>query len=403
MYNRQFKSFSMDDLSRMSGTFQTASSGVSINTQSALRNSTFYACVSLISTVLSSMGLELYFDNELSKFGTTHRTLTIKPNARQTMHELLTNYVYQKILWGDFVCEVVKDQDGEILALNPSTSKPNISELSNGQLRYQITGFDNKPRTLNQDQVIHIKNHGESSFRGRSMLEVLRDQLGIALAASDNAAQVYRNMSLPGGFLTSDKTLSEQTYNRLKNQFAERYGNDKKWSIGILEDGFKYEQFQIDLEKTQLTQSREFSIAEICRAFGVPTELISHQSKQTPQDLESVNRLFYQNCLSKWVNEFEQAIKLHLRPRSTFKFNPSSLLSADKKATAEIAKQNFEICAITINEVRQAQGLPPVQGGDVFAIDTNNITLGQLTDISKPSNPKTINTDKEQDQESGDQ
>ena len=47
----------------------------------------------------------------------------------------------------------------------------------------------------------------------------------------------------------------------------------------------------------------------------------------------------------------------------------------------EAVTAEFKMGGCTINEMRIDLGRDPVEGGDLFAIDTNNITLGLLTDI----------------------
>ncbi|MEL4401301.1 phage portal protein [Shewanella algae] len=399
MYNKQFKSGAFDINQWPTSINSMSASGENVNITTSLQNTTFYACVDLIAKTVSAMDLEVLFDKKKQTYGDTWRTLTLKPNSRQTIQELLTNYVYHKCLYGDFVSEVVKDDNGEIIAIVPSNGRPSITELSNGDLRYQITTFDNRQRVLNSDQVIHIKNHCVSTYKGVSMLEYLKDTLGINISAMRNASLVFKNMSMPGGFLSTEKTLSEPTQKRLVEQFQNQYGSDRKFNIGVLEDGLKFDPFTVDLGKTQLLETREFTISEICRVFGVPPELIAIQTKSTPQEIESVNRVFYQNCIKKWISEFELALKLHLRPRTTFRFDTNSLLSADKKSTSEISKTLFESGSISINEMRMRQGLPSLgSAGDVHAIDTNNYTFGRLEDIGK------INTNKNNDStDSGDQ
>ncbi|WP_221052035.1 phage portal protein [Shewanella algae] len=75
--------------------------------------------------------------------------------------------------------------------------------------------------------------------------------------------------------------------------------------MGVLEDGLKFDPFTVDLGKTQLLETREFGISEICRVFGVPPELIAIQTKSTPQEIESVNRVF--------LSELHQKMDIRIR------------------------------------------------------------------------------------------
>ena len=54
-------------------------------------------------------------------------------------------------------------------------------------------------------------------------------------------------------------------------------------------------------------------------------------------------------------------------------------LRADSKARAEFYRTMTQIGAMTVNEVRKKENLPPIEGGDVARVQSQNVPLTEAS------------------------
>ena len=382
------KSIGLNDLRGVTGGLLSGS-GVVVNDNTALANAAFFACVRVLSQTMASLPLNLY---QIGKDGKkknindsrTGRTLTRKPNLRQTTAEWIEQLVVHGCLDGNAINQVVKNGRGELLAVNSldGTKNYNITELPDLTLRYDVTLPNGDTKTLGMDEVLHIKGLPYQTWRGIDMTITARAALGISIAATKHAETFYRNGSRPGGYLKTDKTLSNEAQIRLKQAWESSHlGAEKAHKVGVLEEGMEYVEMGVDLQKSQLIESRKYAVIEICSMFGVPPALVGSMDKATFSNVEELNRFFYNSTLSNWIKKIEDRINLLLPQNQCVEFDVSAFLRADPRTNADVGRTLFETASLTINENRQRNGLEPLEGGDVLAVQTNNVMLGTLEDV----------------------
>lgn len=132
-----------------------------------------------------------------------------------------------------------------------------------------------------------------------------------------------------------------------------------------------------------MLESRAFSVEEVCRLFGVPPHMIGHTEKSTSwgTGLEQQTLGFQKFTLRKRLKRIEQALmKQLLTPADraagiTIEFNLEGLLRGDSAGRAAFYKDMTAMGAMTINEVRGLENLPPVEGGDVPRMQSQNIPI----------------------------
>ncbi len=83
------------------------------------------------------------------------------------------------------------------------------------------------------------------------------------------------------------------------------------------------------------------------------------------------------------VVKLEFALNALLPKNLKIKLDERGFIRGDFGTTVTALGEQFKLGAISINEMRKDTGWQPIEGGEVHAIDTNNITLGQLTDVPK--------------------
>ena len=219
-----------------------------------------------------------------------------------------------------------------------------------------------------------------TGLTGLACYKNARYTLQLSSDAEASARGFYKNGCNLSGILTSDKILSAQQKEQIRNSwqsaFSARNGNSN--GIAVLDSTMQYDPVTINPADSQLLESRQFNVIDICRFFGVsPTKAFDYD-KVNYNSLEATQLAFLSDTLQPWIEMFEEELTRKLfKPSESnllVKFDDNQLLRADKQALADYYYKLFQIGAISQNEVRKALNLPPVEGGENTFIQINMST-----------------------------
>ena len=173
-----------------------------------------------------------------------------------------------------------------------------------------------------------------------------------------------------GGFLESgETTLTKEQRHSLRESLSMFSRPENAGKYMVLEAGMKVasaSNIRINPVDAQLLESRYFGIEEICRAFGVPPQLIGHTNKASSwaSSLEQTNQGFLTYSLNPQLVRYEQTIaRKLLLPHEKYLYRPKfavdGLLRANNTARADFyvkMTQNGFIPAMRCESLRICQG-----------------------------------------------
>jgi len=350
------------------------SSGEPVNQDQALKISTVWACVGLISESIAMLPAVVYqrmsnggrqrADNH-PLFDLVHR----QPNQTQTAFEFfeqMTGYVAMR---GNAYSKILPGARGFADQLEPvHPDKVRVEKLTDGTLRYRIQGED-KPYL--DSEILHLRGRSKDGILGLDPVSYARESFGLALAGEKYGARFFGNSANPGGVLQTDKSLDDNAARKLKAQWEAAHAGANQHRVAVLEDGVKWQQMSIDPRNAQFLEGREFQAEDVCRWFRVPPHMVGLTSKATTwgSGIEQMSMGFVTYTLMPWLVRWQQAISrdLILAPNTYFvDFVVDALLRGDTLArynAYEIAKRNNWMSA---NEIRQRENMNPISGGDVY-------------------------------------
>jgi len=235
-----------------------------------------------------------------------------------------------------------------------------------------VYGDGNEAMPLEVRDVIHIKLPNPANiYRGLGYVEAL----AVDLDAEDYAARWNRNFfwnsARPDGALEFEGTLTDEQFERVKTQWAERHqGTDKAHRTAILEGGGKYHQIAITQKDMDFGGLRKMNRDNILGAFGVSLSVMG-----ISQDVNRANAEAGEYTFARWV----------IKPRLTRireKLNEQLVPQFDSKLRLDFVDpvpENQELALkkavdgvrggfLTINEARAISGFPASPSGDVFLI-----------------------------------
>lgn len=374
-------------------------SGKTVNAANALTLSTVWACTRLVAGTISSLPLVVYQDGahdtrERFKAHPLYQLLQYSPNADQTALDFWQFMCVSLELWGNAYARISRGAGNRIVALTPI--RPELvraRRMEDGSIRYRYNDAG-KLVEIGQDEMFHVRGFGGSPLGGLSTLSFGRQSFGLALATDEAAALVYKNGLRSTGVLTTkdNRVLTPEQRDDIYKYVVDPMGGENNGRPIVLEAGLGWESIQLSAVDAQMLQSRQFSVEDGCRWFGVPPHMVGHTTNSTSwgSGLEQQTIGFLIFTLRERLKRIEQAIMKQLltpaeRLKVTVEFNIEGLLRADSAARASFYSQMVQNGIMTRNEVRRLENLAPLPGGDDLTIQSNMIPatkLGELTSAS---------------------
>jgi HK97 family phage portal protein len=354
-----------------------------VTPDAALQISAVFACVELLAQTISTLPLYVYKDTDDGgrnpDKGRLWMLLHERPNAWMTPSEFLSAMVVNRMLRGNAYAQIIRDGAGEPIALVPlSPDQMEVSVTAGGEVYtyYQ----DGVISVLAPENVIHWKGLG-NGFIGLSKLEYMRATADEAISAQDNASRLYGSYSKPSGVLQTDSSLNDD---QLKAVF-ERFKGMSRGGAGlyVVDRGLKYQQLSLTPADAQLLQTRQFSVEEICRWFGVPGVLVGSTATTTwGSGIQQIIEGFHKFTIGPLCKQLEQALFRRLVDvtdmDTTIEFKLDGFLRTTPEARASFYSTMAQNGAMTRNEIRRLENLPPVEGGDVLTAQSNLVPIEKL-------------------------
>lgn len=360
-----------------------------VSPEMAMRLSTVYACVKVLSETVSTLPCHLYKlaqDRSSRSHQWTdimHSLVYRAPNDWQTAQEFWQMQVVNLCLRGNSYNYIVRGESGRVVALHPiPVDSVSVDIQAQNRITYQVTiGEKGRERTmmLQPDEVLHFKGLTLDGIRGISPISYQGHLLGGAIEQRDHANNVFANGSTPRGVLQVDGTLSDDAYKNLKESWESAHGGTRNANrVALLEAGVKFQPISMSPGDVQLIETRKLSREEICGIFRVPPHMIADLSRATFSNIEAQGLDFYKSAISPYLKAFESRMNFQLLGDSTreFRFDVSELIRGDFKGEVEAYTKLLEIGVMSPNEVRARLDMNPREGGDEYVSDSNNLTFG---------------------------
>lgn len=384
-------------MDRIVGGMPTAS-GVEINDQTALSCMAVFAAVRLLSETIGSLPGHVMRTTEQGKEkALTHSLYQIiheQPNPEQTAMEWRETAMCHLLLRGNHYSEKQYDNAGRLIALWPMhPDRVRVERQSvNAPLSYRISLPGGGEVRIGADRMLHLRGLGSNGVTGFSPIAMGRNAIGLAIAAQEYGARLFKNDTRPGGVLEHPMKLSDPAFTRLKTSIEnEHQGITNAHRMMILEEGMKWHQIGINPDDAQFLESRKFSVTEVARLFNIPPHFLRDLERATFSNIEQQAIEFVVYSLRPWLVRFEQRLKIELlspqdRVTHFIKFNVDGLLRGDIKTrydAYQVAKQNGWLNADEIRELEDLNPIPAGKGQDYW----QPANIGVVGKMPLPGNP----------------
>ncbi len=357
---------------------QLSSAGIVVSPRNAFSLTTFWRCVDLLSSAVSQAPKDIIVKIGERGFPQFQKPTWLESpagptNPTYTVNDYFADVAVSMLIDGNYFTHVFPNVlDPQILTLLPPgrvTIKPGPT--------YEVRDASGRVvNTLEPLEMLHgtwLRMPGDP--RGISPLEFLRRSIGAAIAAEDFAARYFgQGASLAFGVEVPGTLNPAQKADLAESLRKKHSGTANSHAIGILTGGAKFiGNLAPTAEQAQMLATRQFSVEEGCRPFGIPPHMVGSQQPGAVS-YASVNGTLL---------EFKQyaVLPLALRieaqhnrlvqvpsginaPNATaqFKFNLDGIARADLLTRIQAYSQAILSGQITPDESRALEDRAPVGG-----------------------------------------
>jgi HK97 family phage portal protein len=367
----------------------TTNSGTYVTQDDSLKIGTVYACVRLIADTIASLPVDSYIRQDGVRLQYRPRPVWLdSPDIGVTKDDHFQQVLVSLLLNGNSFTRIIRDEEGEVLAL--SVLNPQFTEVrrdANGRLFYVYSARDR----IEDVDMIHVKDlclPGE--LRGKSRIDLVKENLGLARALEEFAARFFGQGSQTSGIIQFPGNLSREQAKNLVDAFEDGHkGLRRSHRPGILFGGATFEKTGVNPNESQFIESRQFAVEEIARIFRVPPSMIgvTTPGAQSYASVEANQLHFLQHSLAPYLSKIESEYSVLLAGRAFIRFTVAGLLRGDIAARNASYAQGLNNGYMSVNDVRRLEDMSPITGGDVYRVPLTNIDINaaNLADMDRKS------------------
>lgn len=380
--------------------------GAFINETSALSNSTVFSCARVLCEAVSILPAALYRrEGKIKIEADAHPVnwiLAHEPNPETTPSTYKKTSMLHRTFWGNAYSWIRRDganRPRELYPLLPENTivyrDTDIQSKTYKQLKYMTT-IENRNIILDAADILHIPGLSFDGLVGKSVIGLHRETIGLAVSAQEYGARFFGQGASPKGVISLTEDLQPAQADQYRAHFNSLYsGLENAHNVAVISGGAKFDKITIPNNDAQFLETRNFQKTEICGIFGVPPIMIqdSGQTSAWGTGIETIMTAFVRNTLLPYLVAWEEAINQKLltekeRLNYFVKFNIDGLLRGDFKSRMEGYQIGRNTGIFSINEIRDMEDRPPVEGGNNYLIPLNNTTIGP-DKIEIPKSTKT--------------
>lgn len=368
------------------------SGGGYVSEDGALRIGTVMSCVRVLATDIGSLPFYAYSD----QFNGGKSPLKPQPPiVRQpfgpdvTANEGFAQIALSMALRGNAYCLVAaRDFYGmptQLTILHPDSVR--VTRDDSGRPVYRVA----MEETPAQD-IVHFRGlMTPGAAVGIDPVNYYRQSLGLAQDVQSFGSAFFRNGSSPSGIISIKGKGDKAEAKQIKQQWqASNSGVGNAHHVAVLFGDATWTQVTVTPEQAQFLETRRFLREEICGMFGVPLHrimaIVDNTSQGGGKGLDSQDIGYATHTLRPYAQAIENKFTTMLRGAGTYaRFRMKDLLRADTLTRSQTNMAGRTGGWLSVNEIRNDEDLPPIDGGDDYTAPLNSAHAGDANPGGEPA------------------
>jgi len=348
--------------------------GVTVTEKTALQVSTVLACVKAIADGCATPDLHVYRElpdgtRQKATNIPEYRLLSRRPNEWQTSFEWRRQMTLHAALTGAALSVKVRGDNRRVKELIPvMPGQWDVRRTSRYELRYRCWDEFGVIGEFGAEDVFVLNNLQWDFVSSLNAVNLARSAIGLAMATERSQAAMHANGLRPSGTYSVDGNLNAEQHERLSAMLKRKSGPDNAGVPMILDRAAKWFNTSISGVDAQHVETRRLQIEEICRAYGVFPIMVGHSDKSaTFASSEAFFSAHVKHTLAPWHKAWTQRIDEMLLDGAGplfGEFDTRYLTTGSMVDRAQWARTMVEMGIYTRNEIRDNEGLDPLEGLD---------------------------------------
>lgn len=316
-----------------------------------------YRAIQIISSAVS----QLTVDVERSGTQITPPAWIRRPDVKMTSSAFLELSATSLAASGNAFWRVVRDSPSDapsaLIVLNPH--EVHVDEDGN----FSHRGRDLKPWQVSHLQLMRVPGR----TRGLGPIQACSPDLLGAVEQRDYATEWFDTGTVPNGVLSSDQHITADQAKAMKAQWLESVSGREP---AVLSNGLDYRPLLLSPKDAQFLETRQFSVTDIARLFGIPAHLmhaVVQGGSMTYMSGQAADLSFMRWTLMNYLREIEEAFTALLPRGQKARFNTNAILRPATKERYEAHRIALEAGFLTINEVREFEDRDPLTDEELAA------------------------------------
>lgn len=268
---------------------------------------------------------------------------------------------------------------------------------------YGIEFFEQQVEALHEvkypDEVVYFFTYDPQDDLGSiSPTSMALRAIGLELSIQDFARNFFANNAVLGGILTTEQRLQEPDAKRTSAQWDKRHsGPQNAGKTAILDSGLTWQALTPVLKDLEMQGVIKDADRAICKAYGVPLTIALSDDAANFATAKEQKQGLYTETVLPFADVITDVINRQLAP-----FYGGDCMVAVDRDEIEVLQENrvevtqrtsrgFSAGYVTLNEARDAEGLPELPGGDTLLLAGQLIPIADLESgklpVLQPSNP----------------
>lgn len=346
----------------------------SVSTRDAMSLVGVYRAVSILATATKQLPMGVWRNGEQI----ASPSLIKQPSLSGNRTVFIEQTVVSLALHGNAFWRIVRPTRDEPIS-SLEILNPTMVSIDYDSYTGEIKAYNYGDKEFKPWQVKHLSLlRTPGSPYGLGPIQAAQASLMGARDLRDYSTNWFRAGGTPNGILKTENTLTEEQAAVYKERFEATQLEGR--GVAVLGQGTSYQPILLTPADAQFLESQQFTRSEIALLFGIPaTYLLSDAgNSMTYTNVQQTDLAFLKYTLTQYLEEVEQAFSDLLPRGQEARFIIEGFLRADRETRFGGHKTALEAGFMTINEVREIEGLAPVPNGDQIVKTgvTNNDTNG---------------------------
>lgn len=358
----------------------------------AIKESTYFSCLKVISESIAKCNLEVRQENEqgecVDKTHSLYDLLRLRPNPYMSAADCYKTVIMLMKHYG--IAGLLIDWRGSkidglypVKLVNCTIDNAGlINSDKKNKILWDWQGVDGETGSVLDKDVLVLRDFTLDGIRGSSVRTVVGQSLDTSKKSQDYLNKLFEN-GLTNKLvvqLTSD-VKEEKELRKIQEKFSRIYATNGK--IFTVPAGYNITPLNLSLADSQFVDLRKLSKEEIATTLQVPLSKLGIL-RDTAISEEQDNIKFLSDCLQIIFTQFEQEADYKLLTKTDrekgykIRFNIAVMLRVDQKTQSEVITNYVKNGVYDLDYARNLVGVKKLGGEPIITFPSGQVLLEDL-------------------------